>query len=292
MNRVRFRKAGMSGSEEIVNYFIVTDFDLSNQSNASFHVIGDSYKVASYGDRVSLKVISGVLINPEVNLPLLVDGFYREAYIGNNYGSPINVSYLNYYGYGHLVGMEVALSEGRPATVTLQYLELESEKDAFQQPKDSISEELREQLDNKRDYLDMGLTLGGRYGILANTAVLNQETMEPEISSTPIPVSAMTLAWSSRYSVVDSRKNIVYFGENPVQISCLHTIVETGGDYGLALSSLKKLLEIKPENRGEVFLEAGGITMVATVVAISAPNRSVQANNMAINISMVAESSL
>lgn len=57
---------------------IVTDFDLTRRSNLVFHVIGDDYKVSSYGDPISVKKINGMLRNPEVRIGELMDFYFSN----------------------------------------------------------------------------------------------------------------------------------------------------------------------------------------------------------------------
>lgn len=186
--------------------FVVTQFDLSKRSNVVIHALASDYKVSSYGGQAEVKKISGIMGNPDSHMDDLME-FYKEVRIANNYGDPIPFVYGQYTGEGYVVGMRVALQEGAPAAVELDFLEIAGvigKGTAI-----SSSEESRVD-----DAHDPGAVYG-QYSI----RIINGD------SNVSYPINSVQLSCQSKYSIINSKKNVIYYGDAPMQAQINMTIV-------------------------------------------------------------------
>lgn len=276
MSRPVFSKNG--SPDMIYPPFIVTDFDLSRQSNVAFHILGDDYKVASFGSRVSVKKINGVVRNPESNLQDAID-FYKDIYIGNNYGEPISFNYLNYSGYGYCTGMTFYLREGSPASISLDFLEIDRKDVVSETKKEDIPD--RDDSYNRSSIMDVEL-----YTFTTPSASASQEG-EEDYSDTIFGIlpSSLQLSMSSRYSITNSRKSIIYYGDNPVQAGMEFVATDQLGNFAAKFNKLLDKLKITRD--ANVYLTVGTETYPATIVQITSTDQSVNSNYLSYNVSAI-----
>lgn len=258
-----FTKYGTT--DPIATPFIITDFDLSRQSNVAFHILGDDYKVASFGNKVSVKRINGILRNPETYLVDTID-FYKNVYIGNNYGEPINFSYRNYSGDGYCVGMSISVREGSPASVSIDFLEIERHDVGNASQIDMIKE--REDIYEKGEDCRVMLYVPHDENNVAGSLA-----------------SSLQLSFSSRHSIANSRKNIIYYGDNPTQASLEFVLSDTDGNYSTKYNAMLENLRIKMTP--EVHLLIGYDIYPATIVQVSSIDQSNNANYLSYSVSAI-----
>lgn len=260
------KKISGKPDESISPPFIITDFDLSRQSNTMFHILGDDYKVASFGSRVTVKTINGVLRNPETTCQNVID-FYKDIYIGNNYGEPIHFGYRNYSGYGYCVGMGLTLRNGAPGGVSISFLEVDRQDDRTVFPAEPYNMPKRD--DNYNGY-ETDITL----------------VYEKQYRAYPVKnASALQLMFASRYSITNSRKNIIYFGDNPTQAGIEYTITDELGNFNSYFNNMLESLKISKS--ADITLTVGKATYPATVVQITSKEQSHNVNFLTYNISAI-----
>lgn len=118
--------------------------------------------------------------------------------------------------------MVVSYMSGQPANVSLDYLEtsthdLEIEADANNSAQDVPDNRAAEDYyERPEDSCWLLLTIQYDDGSFAMTR---------------IPVNGYTISMGSRYSIINSRKNMIYFGDNPSQLNMLYTITNDDGRY-------------------------------------------------------------
>lgn len=222
MNELTIKPAG---KPKTITPFIVTDFDLSQQSNLVFHVIGDDYKMSSYGDKIVAKKITGIMRNPETNIQSMFD-YYDQIYIGNNYGEPLSLNYLNYAGEGYITGMSMSIVSGQPTGITLNYLETGKMK---------IGQFINAPKPVQADRAD------AYEGVEAWARLVIDNIGAQRYDLNPILITNININMSSRYSIINSKKNLVYFGDNPSQAAMLHIERSDTGRYEEYYSMLERL---------------------------------------------------
>ncbi|MDP3014783.1 MAG: hypothetical protein Q8M92_11110, partial [Candidatus Subteraquimicrobiales bacterium] len=197
--------------------FIVTGFDLSTSRNAAVHNMANDFKVSSFGERVALRTIQGVLRNYETRVSDLIF-FYNRVCISAQYSKPLWFGYQNYSGYGYIVGMSLSIQEGGMANVNITFLEV-------------------------------GYNTVASTPINSPTGRLTNDNYEPgsrclyvvasaDDADVYIPIVAVTMGWSSKYNIIDGRNNIVYYGENPVSINMSTHLMDEHGLYTLKMKTL------------------------------------------------------
>lgn len=185
--------------------FVIETLDLSEQQNMVIHTMGDAYKVSSYGARVMERAITGTIPNPAHDLiPLL--RFYDTISIRNNYGIPIRLIAGSHIAYGQIVGMTITLQEGTAGNITLNFLDMGSDVDV-----NNLYAYIINPRHNIYQPLDRDHT-GYIQFSLARDISDNGESIQLHSLTNAV------ISMSSKYQLIDSRKNIVYYSENPVQI--------------------------------------------------------------------------
>lgn len=204
MKAVRF----YTGNDREIPYrFIIESMDLSNQHNVSIQTMGDIYKVSSYGDRVIERNISGVIPSPGYDLISVID-FYDKISIRNNYGKPITVVSQNHIAHGQIVGMTISLEEGKPGGIVLRFLDMGTDVNMEDMESNDPGEKKKEFSPIDRDSADyIKFSFANKFE--------SDESME---RINLYSLSSAGIVFSSKYQVIDSRKNVIYYSENPVQV--------------------------------------------------------------------------
>jgi hypothetical protein len=201
MEALRFFAKG----RDVPYRFVVETMDLSEQQNVAVHAIGDIYKVSAYGTKVMEREITGTIPNPARDLVKILR-FYDNISIRNNYGQPIHLSTGNHTTHGQIVGMNIALREGSSGSISLKFLDMGSDIEVEEEETlpGLVQKKVFEPMDRDSvNYL--------QFSIMSTQLDGNDSLHLHSLTSAGITMS-------SKYQLIDSRKHIVYYSENPVQI--------------------------------------------------------------------------
>lgn len=201
MEAVRF----FVGNKDIDYPFVIETMDLSEQQNIAIHTMGDIYKVSSYGTRVIEREITGTIPNPAHDLISLLK-FYDVISIRSNYGAPIRLIAGSHVAYGQIVGMGISLQEGTSGSVSLKFLDMGSDVDI-----ENVSAYVVNPRPKSFVPIDRDATGYVQFSLM-------RDIVEDGIAVHLHSLTNAGITMSSKYQLIDSRKNIVYFSENPVQI--------------------------------------------------------------------------
>jgi len=257
--------------------FIVTGFSHSKQYNAIIHAIDDGYKIANYGDRMTYKKISGTMRNPDYNMSQVID-YYKLVGLKYNYAEPVSLIHGNYSGEGYIVEMTISLSDRNPAMVELGFMEMRilpangfATGESYEYPDDGI--------------LDDGNAIKNKHELILMQSKYDENGTET--SPDKIGISAATLRFSSRYSMVNNNKNIIYYGENPIEVQMQKVIVDADGIYKVQFNELIKKLALSQDNKWSL-MYGDQLYMDISIMAISGQEEGDAVNYMPISMQGVA----
>lgn len=285
--------------------FIITEFDMSSQANASIYIIGDGYRVASYGNKYAIKKIKGVIPNPTVNF-LDAIKFYAVAGICNNFGTSVSIDYKNYHGAGQIIGMDISITERDVGAISLTYLELWVDQGYGSEDKAAEYSDVQEyenMLKNKRDFGEPWAPKPGPEDDQFGWYI----SMFPDSVSSNVNdiryfhrISGINMSFSSRYSSIDANRNIIYFGENPVQMSISVKVIDSDNQFAEVINKIMRGIQIKAFDPYLTYVENYNCTIQCitdnntslefqpTVVGMSGADMSQQVNYAMFNIQAIA----
>ena len=234
---------------------------------------------------MSVKKVSGYIPRPVADIEDILT-FYSYMSIGYNFAGSISIIYKNYTGYGQIVGMDITIGESGPGMISLHFLE---ESVSWSLPITNQDEtpysdiqEYENMISTKREFFEDGKKQDTPWKIVMNITGNDGNT-----NNRTFNIDTMSMSVASRYGLIDANKNIIYYGENPVQFALGVTIQNNDNMFREWLNDISLGSRITSDSMLAAF-HMGKREFPIAIMSVSGADVGDQQNYMKVNFVAIA----